>query len=60
MIAGQARSFPPATEILGQPAAKLRCLACASRLELVFLSEAPGYPELGADGILGCTGCCER
>jgi 2-polyprenyl-3-methyl-5-hydroxy-6-metoxy-1,4-benzoquinol methylase/uncharacterized protein YbaR (Trm112 family) len=60
VIAGRARSFPPATEILGRQAAKLRCLTCASRLELVFLSEAPGYPELGADGILGCTGCCER
>lgn len=60
MIAGRARSFPPATEILGRQAAKLRCLTCASRLELVFLSQAPGYPELGTDGILGCTGCCER
>ena len=50
----------PVTELLGDQAGKLRCLACGSRLELTFVAEHPGYPELGPDGTLSCAACPER
>ena len=49
--------IPTAEQVLGERAAKLRCLDCAGELELTFLSERPGYPDLGADGTLTCGGC---
>jgi len=50
----------PVTELLGDQAGKLRCLACGSPLELTFVAEHPGYPELGPDGTLSCAACPER
>jgi 2-polyprenyl-3-methyl-5-hydroxy-6-metoxy-1,4-benzoquinol methylase len=52
--------MPTASQLLGDQAAKLRCLACAGALELTFLSKRPGYPDLGPDGTLSCTGCSEQ
>lgn len=56
----QAASAHSAEQLLGERAAELRCLACMGRLELVFVSDRPGYPELGPDGILACSGCLAR
>ena len=56
----RASELPTAIQLLGDQAAKLRCLACGSVLELSFLSESPGYPELGPDGTLSCNGCSEH
>jgi len=47
-------------DLLGEQARRLRCLACRHALDLVFVSDRPGYPDLGADGILACTSCTER
>lgn len=60
MTDGQTRTLPSAEELLGEQAATLRCLSCRSQLDLVFVSERPAYPDLGADGILACTGCSAR
>ncbi|MEJ7785673.1 MAG: class I SAM-dependent methyltransferase [Solirubrobacteraceae bacterium] len=60
VIAGQAKPNPTAEALLGTQAAKLRCLDCAGRLKIVFVSDNPGYPNLGADGILACTSCAKR
>jgi SAM-dependent methyltransferase len=38
----------------------LRCLGCGAPVAVEELSDSPGYPELGPDGVLGCTGCGER
>jgi SAM-dependent methyltransferase/uncharacterized protein YbaR (Trm112 family) len=38
----------------------LRCLECRSNVELVELAPTAGYPDLGPDGWLACTGCGER
>jgi SAM-dependent methyltransferase len=55
--ARQAQGFPTSVQLLGEQAAKLRCLDCAGAVELTFLSERPGYPDLGPDGTLTCSGC---
>ena len=55
--AAQANGLPTATQLLGPQAAKLRCPGCAGDVELTFLSETAGYPDLGADGTLTCAGC---
>ncbi len=49
--------MPTSVHVLGEQAAKLRCLDCAGSVELTFLSESPGYPDLGPDGTLSCSGC---
>jgi SAM-dependent methyltransferase len=59
-LAAETKKLPTAAQLLGDQAAKLRCLACAGALELTFLSERPGYPDLGPDGTLSCTGCSEH
>jgi SAM-dependent methyltransferase len=38
----------------------LRCLDCTEPLKVADLVNPGGYPELGADGILECTGCTAR
>ena len=48
-----AAAAPPMLELL-------RCLECGGRVELERLAERPGYPELGANGLLRCAGCGER
>lgn len=58
--AAHANELPSAAQLLGDQAEKLRCLACGSALALTFLSESPGYPELGPDGTLSCSGCSEH
>lgn len=40
--------------------ALLRCLECGGTIRLDYLSERPGYPELGLDGRLLCESCGER
>jgi len=60
VIGGHDTSLPSAAELLGNQATKLRCLSCRDALELVFVSERSGYPELGPDGILACTVCSAR
>lgn len=60
MTAANVSDLPTAVQVLGDQADKLRCLECGGRLELTFLSERPGYPELGPDGTLSCTGCAEH
>ena len=60
MTAEQSKSAPSAEELLGEQAAKLRCLACRNPLVLAFVSDRPGYPDLGPDGILACTSCSRR
>jgi len=52
--------LPTAVQLLGDLAAKLRCLACGGCLELTSLSEHPGYPDLGPDGTLTCQDCTEH
>jgi 2-polyprenyl-3-methyl-5-hydroxy-6-metoxy-1,4-benzoquinol methylase/uncharacterized protein YbaR (Trm112 family) len=59
-LAAETKKLPTAAQLLGDQAAKLRCLACAGRLQLVFVAERPGYPDLGPDGTLACTGCADR
>jgi ubiquinone/menaquinone biosynthesis C-methylase UbiE/uncharacterized protein YbaR (Trm112 family) len=49
--------LPTAVALLGAQAAKLRCLACGGGLELTFVAEHPGYPDLGPDGTLSCVSC---
>ncbi|MFN2613021.1 MAG: methyltransferase domain-containing protein [Solirubrobacterales bacterium] len=53
-------ALPTAAQLLGSQASKLRCLKCGSPVTLVFLAARPGYPELGPDGVLGCSHCGER
>jgi len=53
----QANGLPTAVALLGQQAAKLRCLECGGDVELTFVSDRPGYPDLGPDGTLTCSGC---
>jgi len=60
MTAANVSGLPTAVQVLGDQADKLRCLECGGRLELTFLSERPGYPELGPDGTLSCIGCAEH
>ena len=38
----------------------LRCLDCTEPLKVADLVNPGGYPELGPDGILECTGCTAR
>jgi ubiquinone/menaquinone biosynthesis C-methylase UbiE/uncharacterized protein YbaR (Trm112 family) len=60
VIAGPAKPTPTPEALLGIQAAKLRCLDCAGLLKLVFVSDNPGYPDLGADGVLSCASCATR
>lgn len=52
--------WPTTTQLLGEQAAKLRCLACGSAVEVSFVAERPGYPDLGVDAMLSCEACPER
>lgn len=58
--ASQANDLPTAVQLLGEQAVKLRCLMCGGGLELTFLCRRPGYPDLGPDGTLSCSGCAEH
>ena len=58
--AEEVSELPTAVQLLGDQAAKLRCIACAGRLALTFVSASPGYPDLGPDGTLSCSECSER
>jgi ubiquinone/menaquinone biosynthesis C-methylase UbiE/uncharacterized protein YbaR (Trm112 family) len=50
------RSAPPPPDLFSL----LRCLECGGIVRLERLSERPGYPDLGSDGLLQCEGCGER